>query len=76
MKLETLTLPLVATTIALGAQAADAPKAATPTTEQANAAMRQTVGSFDPRDFEDATRGKLAELDDPLDPRPPGAAGP
>ena len=66
MKYEALTLPLVAATIAVGAQAADAPKPPTPATEQANAAMRQTVATFDPRDFEDATRGKLAELDDPL----------
>ena len=68
MKLEalTLTLPLVAATIALGAHAADAPKPSTPTTERANEAMRQTVATFDKSDFEDATRGKLAELSDPL----------
>ena len=68
MKLEalTLTLPLVAATIALGAHAADAPKPSTPTTERANEAMRQTVAAFDKSDFEDATRGKLAELSDPL----------
>ena len=66
MKLEALTLPLVAATIAVGAQAADAPKPPTPTTERANEAVRQTVASFDKRDFEDATRGKLAELNDPL----------
>ena len=42
------------------------PKPATPATESANAAMRQTVAAFDKRDFEDATRGKLAELSDPL----------
>ena len=68
MKLEalTLTLPLVAATIALGAHAADAPKPSTPTTERANEAMRQTVAAFDKSDLEDATRGKLAELSDPL----------
>ena len=42
------------------------PKAATPTTARANESMRQTVAAFDKRDFEDATRGKLAELSDPL----------
>ena len=41
-------------------------KGATPTTADANQAMRQTVAAFDRRDFEDATRGKLAELSDPL----------
>ncbi|HOM12249.1 MAG TPA: alkyl sulfatase dimerization domain-containing protein [Rubrivivax sp.] len=43
-----------------------APKPATPATEAANAAMQQAVAAFDKRDFEDATRGKLAELPDPL----------
>ena len=42
------------------------PKAATATTERANEAMRQAVAAFDRRDLEDATRGKLAELTDPL----------
>jgi alkyl sulfatase BDS1-like metallo-beta-lactamase superfamily hydrolase len=42
------------------------PKGATPTTAGANQAMRQTVAAFNPRDFEDATRGKLAELSDPI----------
>jgi len=42
------------------------PKAATPTTAGANQAMRQAVAAFDKRDFDDATRGKLAELNDPL----------
>jgi len=42
------------------------PKAATPTTVKANQAVRQAVASFDKRDFDDATRGKLAELNDPL----------
>ena len=43
-----------------------APKPATPATERANAAVRQAVADFDKRDFDDATRGKLAELSDPL----------
>jgi alkyl sulfatase BDS1-like metallo-beta-lactamase superfamily hydrolase len=42
------------------------PKPATPTTASANQAMRQAVAAFDKRDFDDATRGKLAELNDPL----------
>ena len=41
-------------------------KAATPATVSANQAMRQVVATFDKRDLEDATRGKLAELNDPL----------
>jgi alkyl sulfatase BDS1-like metallo-beta-lactamase superfamily hydrolase len=41
-------------------------KPATPTTVNANQAMRPVVASFDKRDFDDATRGKLAELNDPL----------
>ena len=42
------------------------PKGATPTTASANQAVRQVVAAFDKRDFDDATRGKLAELNDPL----------
>ncbi|HMO46003.1 MAG TPA: alkyl sulfatase dimerization domain-containing protein [Rubrivivax sp.] len=42
------------------------PKPATPATERANAAVQQSLSTFDPRDFDDATRGKLAELADPL----------
>ena len=42
------------------------PKQATPTTAGANQAMRPMVAAFDKRDFEDATRGRLAELNDPL----------
>jgi alkyl sulfatase BDS1-like metallo-beta-lactamase superfamily hydrolase len=38
------------------------PNPATPTTGQANAAMLQAVAAFDPADFANATRGKLAEL--------------
>ena len=36
------------------------PKGATPTTASANQAVRQAVAAFDKRDFDDATRGKLA----------------
>jgi alkyl sulfatase BDS1-like metallo-beta-lactamase superfamily hydrolase len=43
-----------------------APKAATPTTERANQAVRQAMAMNDKQDTEDATRGKLAELSDPL----------
>lgn len=42
------------------------PKPATPSTANANQAMRPAVAAFDKRDFDDATRGKLAELNDPL----------
>ena len=42
------------------------PKPATPATVNANQAMRPVVAAFDKRDFDDATRGKLAELNDPL----------
>ena len=42
------------------------PKGATPTTASANQAVRQAVAAFDKRDFDDATRGKLAALNDPL----------
>jgi alkyl sulfatase BDS1-like metallo-beta-lactamase superfamily hydrolase len=41
-------------------------KPATSTTERANASVRQAVAAFDKRDFDDATRGKLAALNDPL----------
>ena len=58
--------PTQASAAAPSAAAPTAPKPATPTTERANAAVRQTLAAFDPRDFEDATRGKLAELSDPL----------
>jgi alkyl sulfatase BDS1-like metallo-beta-lactamase superfamily hydrolase len=43
-----------------------APKPATPTTVGANQAMRPVVAAFDKRDFDDASRGKLAELADPV----------
>jgi alkyl sulfatase BDS1-like metallo-beta-lactamase superfamily hydrolase len=42
------------------------PKAATATTERANAAVRAAMAMNDKRDTEDATRGKLAELKDPI----------
>lgn len=47
-------------------QSASGPKPATPATERANAAVRQAIAAFDRRDFEDATRGKLAELAEPI----------
>ena len=43
-----------------------APKPATATTERANDAVRKAMAMNDKQDFEDATRGKLAELKDPL----------
>jgi alkyl sulfatase BDS1-like metallo-beta-lactamase superfamily hydrolase len=43
-----------------------APKPATATTERANTAVRQAMAMNDKQDTEDATRGKLAELSDPL----------
>jgi alkyl sulfatase BDS1-like metallo-beta-lactamase superfamily hydrolase len=49
-----------------GAGAPAAPKGATAATERANQAVRQAVAAFDKRDFDDATRGKLAELADPI----------
>ena len=42
------------------------PKPATPTTARANDAVRADVAAFDKRDFADASRGKMAELRDPL----------
>jgi alkyl sulfatase BDS1-like metallo-beta-lactamase superfamily hydrolase len=67
------TLSALMGTALLAAGCASAPgsadmsrKAATPTTVGANQAMRQAVAAFDKRDFDDATRGKLAELSDPL----------
>ena len=41
-------------------------KPATSTTERANEAARKAMALNDKQDFEDATRGKLAELKDPL----------
>ncbi len=55
-----------APTVAAAATASATPKGATAATERANAAMQQAVAAFDKRDFENATRGKLAELNDPL----------
>ena len=66
MRRKTLTLAVLAASIAGGAFAADAPKPATPTTERANAAVRAAMSMNDPQDTEDATRGKLAELADPV----------
>ena len=62
-----LAAALLATGCASAPSGADmSPKAATPSTASANQAMRHTAAAFDKRDFEDATRGKLAELSDPL----------
>lgn len=73
MKLKPRTPILVAAALAAGlgaglgaAHAVEAPKPATPTTERANAAVRAAMAMNDKQDFEDATRGKLAELKDPL----------
>ena len=54
------------TPLTAAAQSVAAPKAATAATERANDAARQAVAAFDKRDLDDATRGKLAELSDPL----------
>ena len=57
--------PTQASAAAPSAAAPTAPKPATPTTERANAAVRQTLAAFDPRDFEDATRGGvITSVDD------------
>ena len=42
------------------------PKPATPATVRANQAMQATVASFDPRDVEAASRGRVAKLVDPV----------
>ena len=57
--------PASAPTAAAGPAAATL-KPATPATISANQAMRPVVAAFDKRDLEDAARGKLAELSDPL----------
>lgn len=67
----TLTALMGATLLAAGCATAPggadmSVKGATPATVSANQAMNQTVATFNPRDFEDATRGKLAELSDPI----------
>jgi alkyl sulfatase BDS1-like metallo-beta-lactamase superfamily hydrolase len=53
---------LLVTCGALAQESLVPPNPATPTTERANAAMLQAVAAFDPADFANATRGKLAEL--------------
>ena len=73
----TLTALMGATLLAAGCATAPGSadmgvKGATPATVSANQAMNQTVATFNPRDFEDATRGKLAELSDPLIKAPDG----
>jgi alkyl sulfatase BDS1-like metallo-beta-lactamase superfamily hydrolase len=47
-------------------------KPATAATERANEAVRKAMAMADKQDFEDATRGKLAELKDPLVKAPDG----
>ena len=47
-------------------------KPATPATVSANQAMRPVVAAFDRRDLEDAARGKLAQLSEPLVKTPDG----
>jgi len=52
--------------------AVPASKPATVATERANEAVREAMAMADKQDFEDATRGKLAELKDPLIKAPDG----
>lgn len=47
-------------------QAQQAPKDATPATAKANAAVRQALALNDTQDFDEATRGLIATLPDPL----------
>ena len=64
-----LSAALLADSPALAQQAAaanGAPKAATPTTARANEAVAKAMTMNDKQDFDDATRGKLAELRDPI----------
>ena len=64
-----LSVALLAGTPAMAQQsgaANAAPKPATATTERANEAARKAMAMNDKQDFEDANRGKLAELKDPL----------
>jgi len=58
---------LLCSTAAWAQQAATAiSKPATAATERANAAVRQGMAMNDKQDFEDATRGLMAQLKDPL----------
>jgi len=57
---------LLAFCTAFAEESAASRNAATPTTERANAAVLQAVAAFDAIDFENATRGKLADLPDPV----------
>lgn len=66
MKLNPLLFSLLAASFATGAVATAAPNQATSATERANAAVRATMAMNDSQDTEDATRGKLAELTDPI----------
>jgi alkyl sulfatase BDS1-like metallo-beta-lactamase superfamily hydrolase len=63
------TMLLVATTFAgtpAMAQQGTESKGATANTERANAAVRQAMTMNDKQDFEDATRGLMAQLKDPI----------
>ncbi len=66
--MHTPTLPaLAALLIATAtAQAQQAPKDATPATAKANAAVRQALALNDKQDFDEATRGLIATLADPV----------
>ena len=66
--MHTFRYSLLAALIASGslAHAQTAPKAATPATERANQAVAKSLSLNDQRDFEDATRGLIATLPDPL----------
>ncbi len=57
---------LLTMAVAAAAAAADAPKAATAFTERANGTVRAAMAMNDKQDTEDATRGKLADLPDPI----------
>ena len=54
-----------ASTPAMAQQGTDS-KGATANTERANAAVRQAMTMNDKQDFEDATRGLMAQLQDPI----------
>jgi alkyl sulfatase BDS1-like metallo-beta-lactamase superfamily hydrolase len=62
----TLATALLAAGTALAQQASIPAKAATPSTQRANEAARAVLAGFDARDLENATRGRLAGLPDPL----------
>jgi alkyl sulfatase BDS1-like metallo-beta-lactamase superfamily hydrolase len=59
-------LAVAAQNVFAQAAAGAAPRPATPVTERANAAVRQAMTLNDKQDFDDATRGRLAGLSEPL----------